>query len=221
MGLPGWLSGKESTCQCRRHGFNPWVGKILWSRKSQSTPVFWPGKSHWQRCLVGYSPWGYKESDMTDQLSVHAQCMHSQTILRFWPFISKPWAYTFKWPKKRRREVRGIRLVNLATHTDDYKRLRVSTKSVMSIKRWGSRTSLASRLPGLAVKDLPANVGDIRDSGSIPELGRFPGGGHGSPLQYSCLENPMDRGAWWAMVHRVTKSCTWLKWLGTHAYTNG
>ena len=51
------------------------------------------------------------------------------------------------------------------------------------------------------VKKLPANAGDIRDTGSIPGSGKFPGGGHGNPLQYSCLENPRDRGAWWAMVH--------------------
>ena len=52
----------------------------------------------------------------------------------------------------------------------------------------------------------PANAGDLRDVGLIPGLGRSPGGGHGNPLQYSCLENPMDRGAWWAMVHGVAKS---------------
>ena len=46
------------------------------------------------------------------------------------------------------------------------------------------------------VKNPPANVGDVRDVGSVPGLGSFPGEGHGSPLQYSCLENPMDRGAW-------------------------
>ena len=46
--------------------------------------------------------------------------------------------------------------------------------------------------------------------------GRSPGGGHGNPFQYSCLENPMDRGAWWAMVHRVAKSRAWQKWLSTH-----
>ena len=55
------------------------------------------------------------------------------------------------------------------------------------------------------VKNLPANAKDIRDVGSIPRSGRSPGGGHGNPLQYSCLENPMDRGDWWATVHRVTK----------------
>ena len=60
----------------------------------------------------------------------------------------------------------------------------------------------------LVVKNLPANAGDVRDAGSIPGLGRSPGGGHGNPLQYSCLQNPMDRGAWWAMVFKVAKSDT-------------
>ena len=66
----------------------------------------------------------------------------------------------------------------------------------------------------LVVKNPPANAGDM---GSIPVLGRSLGGGHGNSLQSSCLENPMDRGAWWATDHRVTKSQTWLKWLSRHA----
>ena len=60
----------------------------------------------------------------------------------------------------------------------------------------------------LMVKNLPVDAGDSIDAGSVPGLQRFPGGGHGNPLQYSCLENPMDRGAWWATVHRVAKSRT-------------
>ena len=55
------------------------------------------------------------------------------------------------------------------------------------------------------VKNLPANAGDARGMGSIPGLGRFPGEGNGNPLQYSCLENPMERGAWRAIVHVVAK----------------
>ena len=58
--LPRWFSDKESVCQCRRHGFNPWPGKIPWRSKRQPTPVFLPGKSHGQRSLAGYSPWGHK-----------------------------------------------------------------------------------------------------------------------------------------------------------------
>ena len=64
-GLPRQLSGKESACQCRRHGLGPWVGKIPWKKKWQSTPVFFAGKSHGQRSLASYSPWGCKKADMT------------------------------------------------------------------------------------------------------------------------------------------------------------
>ena len=68
----------------------------------------------------------------------------------------------------------------------------------------------------LVVKNLPANAGDIRDLGSIPGWGRSPGGGHSNPLQYSCLENSMDRGAWRTTVYRVVKSWTRRKQLSTN-----
>ena len=70
----------------------------------------------------------------------------------------------------------------------------------------------------LVVKNPPANAGDAGDTGdvgSIPGSGRCPRWGHGNPLQYSCLENSMDRGGWQATIHRVAKSLTWLKWLST------
>ena len=70
--------------------------------------------------------------------------------------------------------------------------------------RWGSQVALV-------VKNLPANAGDVRGTCSIPGFGRSPGGGHGNPLQYSCLENPMDKGAWLATVLEVTKSWTQLR----------
>ena len=69
------------------------------------------------------------------------------------------------------------------------------------------------------VKNLPANAGFIKDVGSIPRSGRSPGEGHCHPLQYSCLENPMDRGAWWATVHGIAKSWTQQKRLSMHART--
>ena len=59
-GLPWWFSGKESTCQCRRYGFDSCIRKIPWRRKWQPTPIELPGKSHGQRSLAGYSPWGHK-----------------------------------------------------------------------------------------------------------------------------------------------------------------
>ena len=69
MGFLGGSCGKESENQCRRHKFNPWVWKIPWRRKWQPTPVFLPGESHGQTSLEGYSPWGHKESDRTEQLN--------------------------------------------------------------------------------------------------------------------------------------------------------
>ena len=65
--------------------------------------------------------------------------------------------------------------------------------------KWASQMALV-------VKNPPVKAGDVRDVGLIPGWERSPGGGHGNPLQYSCLENPTDRGAWRAIVHRVTKS---------------
>ena len=70
----------------------------------------------------------------------------------------------------------------------------------------------------LVVKNTPANAGDIRDADSIPGSGRSPGGQQDNPLHYCCLENPMDRGAWRTMVHRVAKSWTWLRWLSMHTH---
>ena len=67
----GGSDSKASACNTGDPVFNPWVGKIPWRRKWQPTPVLLPGKSHGQRTLVGYSPWGRKESDMTEQLHFH------------------------------------------------------------------------------------------------------------------------------------------------------
>ena len=80
--LPGWLSGKESVCQCRksrRCGFDSWVRKIPWRRARQSTPVFLPGESHGQRSQAGYSSWGSKESYMTE----HARMLVTEDQLGF------------------------------------------------------------------------------------------------------------------------------------------
>ena len=71
----------------------------------------------------------------------------------------------------------------------------------------------------LVLKNLPANAGTVKDAGSIPGSGRSPAGGHGNPLQYSCLENPMERAAWQATVPRVAKSWTQLMGLSMHIHT--
>ena len=85
--------------------------------------------------------------------------------------------------------------------------LRAPTRSLVGWYRpeWASLCSMVKNLPAIP-----------QETGSIPGLGRSPGEGHGNPLQYSCLKNPIGRGAWQATVHRVVKSWTWLKWLSTH-----
>ena len=95
LGCPRWCSSKELTCQfrrCKRHGFNPWLRKIPWSRKWQPTPVFLPGKPHRQSSGVGYSPWGCKESDTTEWLSTHTTYSILTDYLCSWssyfPFFS-------------------------------------------------------------------------------------------------------------------------------------
>ena len=85
--LSGAASGKKSTCQCRRHkrqGFNPWVGNVPRRRARQPTPVFLPGKSHGQRSLAGYRPWGHRQSDRT-------QCEGHTHRTYFW--VPGPAAY--------------------------------------------------------------------------------------------------------------------------------
>ena len=82
-GLPMWCSGKEPACQCRRckrYSVNPWVRKMSWRSKWPSAPVFLPGKFHGQRSLVGYSPCGRKESDMTECIQTHT---HTHTCIMF------------------------------------------------------------------------------------------------------------------------------------------
>ena len=90
------LPGMQETRECKRPGFDPWVGKIPWRRKWQPTPVFLPGESHGGRSLVGYSPWGRKESDTTERLYLltYFQCFRIKLDLSFvsYPikFISAP-----------------------------------------------------------------------------------------------------------------------------------
>ena len=83
LGFPGGTSGKELSCQCRRPkrpGSKPWVGKILWRRAQQPTPVFLPGESHGQEIMAGYSSQGCKELDTTEE--TYHTCMHE--ILKFY-----------------------------------------------------------------------------------------------------------------------------------------
>ena len=86
--FPGGWDGKSVCLQCGRPGFDPWVRKIPWRRKSQPTPVFLPGKSHGRRSLVGYSPWGCKELDTTERLHFHMVKLKVFHITLFYQFVS-------------------------------------------------------------------------------------------------------------------------------------
>ena len=137
VGFPGGSEVKVSAWNAGDPGSIP--GKIPWRRKWHPTPVLLPGESHGGRSLVGYSPWGRKQSDTTERL-------HFIVMGGWW-------------------------------------------KGGGSVFPGGS-----------AVKNPPVNAGD---SGSVLGLGRSPGERNGKPLQYSCLGNSMDRGAWWVTVQGV------------------
>ena len=102
--------------------------------------------------------------------------------------------------------------------SDTTKQLHSLTHSEGFTRLWRKNQAKWDSQMALVIKDLPANAEDVRGAGSIPGMGRFPGGGHGNPVQYSCQKNPMYRGAWQATVHRVAKSWTLLKWLSMHAH---
>ena len=94
------------------------------------------------------------------------------------------------------------RLQSMGLHRVGHDRSNLAVAAPYISQYPGRRTSLMAQW---VKKNPPVNAGDTRDAGSIPGWERSPGGGNGNPLQYSCLENPMDRGAWWATGHRVTK----------------
>ena len=107
----------------------------------------------------------------------------------------------------------------------------MKVESKHSYRAWNSNEKVQSKkviyvvslsfnvdFPGAGVENLPANAGDTGDLDLIPGLGRSPGEGNGNPPQYSCLGNPVDRGAWWATVHGVTKSWPRLERLNTAVF---
>ena len=151
-------SGKEPTCQCRRHkrpGFDPWVRKIPLEK--------W--MTVFSSILAWRTPW-------TEEL-VGLQCTGPQRVGHD-----------------------GSNWVCMHTHTHTHSHTHTHTHSHTHI--WASQVVLV-------VKNLPANARNVRDVGSTPGSGKSPGGGCGNPLQYSCLENAMDRWAWWATVHGIAR----------------
>ena len=142
MGFPGGASVLRICLQCRRPGFDPWVGKIPRRREKQHIPLFLPGESHGQRSLADYSPCGGKELNITERLTLTFLHVYIYPLLLESPSNPNP---------------HSILLDHLC------------------------------------------------------------GEGNSNPLHFSCLENSMDRGVWWAAVLGVAQSRTWLKRLSMHA----
>ena len=132
----------------------------------------------------------------------------------------------YLWQLELNHSLGNLEAKTVSCSEDGYPNLSTSLTSISIIYKtlqWLWNILLHSRQASqvvLVVKNLPANTGDIRDEGSTPGLGRSPGRGHGNTLQYSCLGNPMDRGAWQATVYRVSKSQTQMKQLSTAQMCN-
>ena len=136
-------------------------------------------------------------------------CMGEKRIFSLYPslYVDENWIRQTNWIRSSghsfwRKFILKIELKHSRTFSSFFVRL-YSKQRVFQV--------------ALVVKNLPpGQCRDLRKAGSIPGSGRSPEGGHGNPLQYSCLENPMDKGAWWATAHRVTKGQTWLKQLSKY-----
>ena len=182
-----------------------------WRRQWHPTPVLLPGKSHEWRSLVGCSPWGRKELDMTERLHFHSSlsCIEEGNGNPFQcSCLENP------------RDKGAWWLLSMGSHRvgHDWSDLAAAAanKYFRSLNAYCNRTviitfrmvfwSLWASLVAQTIKNLPANQ---ETWVLIPGSGRSSGEGNGNPLQYSCLENSMDRGAWLAIVHRITKRHNW------------
>ena len=153
-----------------------------------------PGKSHGWRCLVGYSPCSHKESDTTERLHFHfsPSCIGEGN--------GNPLQCSCLQNPRDGGAPVGCRLWG-RTESDTTERLS-SGRYKEGFPQWLSSTESAC---------------EAGDKGSIPGSGRSPGVGNVSLLQYSCLENPLDRGAWWATAHKSRKGSDTTERLSTHA----
>ena len=169
----------------RETRFDPWVRKIPWRRKWQPTPVLFPGKFHGWRSLVGYSPWGCRvRHDWVTSLSFLFSFDHEVTYRsKFKPFslLVLGWRTKSKSISLRPTVFHGL--------------LSAVSRARLGLPRWLSGT------------DSACQCRSCRDAGSSPGSGRslLRGGGNGRPTQHSCLDNPMDRGAWCTTFRRVAE----------------
>ena len=202
-GFPYWLRWERICLQCRRPGFGSWVCKLPCRREWLPTPVFLPGKFHKQRSLVGYSPREVTKSrhdwaTNTFTFTNHIKDTSGQNV-----------------NKKKQ-----LKQVNQGICNSQNRRAALSKREnsrVLSLKK--RMSALFPCFPGgTAVKNPPANAGNARDMCLIPATEPSPGVGNSNLLQYSCLENPMDRGPWRATVHRSAKELDTTKHSCMHTF---
>ena len=183
----------QDACQCRRCRFDPWVRKIPWKRKWQPTPVFLPGKFHGQTSLVGYSPWGRSQRVRHDWAHIHTFQEEVQAFLLylspFWFCVVFSSYFLLFSTTPHNNNVHQNKNSNASRNTWRKRHNQRLFLEFSSSLITFSHTSLVAQM-------VKASAYNAEDPGSIPGLGRSPGEGNGNPLQYSCLENPMDGGAW-------------------------
>ena len=172
-----------------------------------------------------YNQWTFVSCSSGDMKS-KIRCLHSQALVKDLFQAVDCQLHPASWTCGRARECCHTSFIQALISF-----LRVLPQDLISSQRshfpvlspWGSAYESEADTDAhiqvaLVIKNLSANEGDIKDAGLIPGLGRSPGGGYSNPLQISCLENPMDRGAWQHTVHGVSKCWTWLKQLSMHAH---
>ena len=165
---------------------------IFWRRWWHPTPVLLPRKSHGWRSLVGYSPWGREESGTTERLYFHFHALEKEMASH---------SSVLAWRIPRTGEPGGLPSIESHRVGHDWSDLAAAAACTylgLPAGNSGKEPACPCRRPQ-------------RGSLIFPGSGRSPGGGNGNPLQYSCLENPLDWGAWWATVHGVAKSRTRLR----------
>ena len=195
-------------------GFNPWVGKIPWRRKWQPTPVFLAWKIPWMEKPGRLQSMGSKKLEITEWLHILFRWYLTSLVaqrLKHLPPMRETWVWSLGQEDPLEKE--------MATHSSILAWRIPWTEEPGGLQSTGSQRvghDWVTLLTYFVVRNLPINAGDVRDTDSIPGSGRSPGGGHGNIPPYSCLENPMDREAWWPAHQWGPKSWTWLKHLSVH-----